>query len=156
MNFNLTFIGQIITFGVFVWFCARFVWPPLMQAMQERQKKIAEGLSAADRAAKDLAQAQDNVAEQMRAAKEQSATLIEQANRRATKLIEQAKLDAQVEAERIRKVSNDEVEQASNLAREALRAQLARLVLDGAEKVIDASVDEKLHDALLKKLAAEL
>lgn len=156
MNFNLTFIGQIITFGVFVWFCARFVWPPIMQAMQERQKKIAEGLSAADRAAKDLAQAQDNAADQLREAKEQAASIIEQANRRATQLIEEAKHDAQAEAERIRKASSDEVEQERNMAREALRAQLARLVLEGAEKVVDASVDEKLHDELLKKLAAEL
>ncbi|TGG91469.1 F0F1 ATP synthase subunit B [Natronospirillum operosum] len=156
MNFNLTFIGQIITFGVFVWFCARFVWPPLMQAMQERQKKIADGLNAADRAAKDLELAQDNAAEKLREAKEQAASIVEQANRRASKIVEEAKADARAEGDRLRKATQEEIEHERNQAREALRAQVAVLALAGAEKVVDASVDEKVHNEMLQKLASEL
>ena len=156
MDFNLTFIGQIITFGVFVWFCARFVWPPLMAAMQERQKKIADGLNAADRAAKDLELAQDNAADKLREAKEQSASIVEQANKRAAKIVEEAKADARAEGERLRKATEDEIEHERNQAREALRAQVAVLALAGAEKVVDASIDEKVHNEMLQKLASDL
>ncbi len=156
MNFNLTFIGQIITFAVFVWFCARFVWPPLMTAMQERQKKIADGLNAADRAAKDLELAQDNAADKLREAKEQAAAIVDQANRRATKTIEEAKADARKEGERLRKAAEQEIEHERNVARDELRAQVAVLALAGAEKVVDASIDESVHNEMLQKLASEL
>ncbi|MEX1057546.1 MAG: F0F1 ATP synthase subunit B [Natronospirillum sp.] len=156
MNFNLTFIGQIITFGVFVWFCARFVWPPIVSAMQERQKKIADGLSAAERAAKDLELAQDNAADKMRAAKEQAAAIVDQANRRATKIVEDAKAESRTEGDRLLKAAQDEIEHEQNQAREALRAKVAVLALAGAEKVIDASIDEKVHTEMLNKLASEL
>ncbi len=156
MNFNLTFIGQIITFGVFVWFCARFVWPPLVQAMQERQKKIADGLNAAERAAKDLELAQDNAADKMREAKEEAASIIEQANRRATKLVEEAKADARRDGDRLRKAADDEIAHERNVARDELKAQVAVLALKGAEKVIDKSIDQSVHDEMLKKLASEL
>lgn len=156
MNFNMTFIGQIITFGVFVWFCARFVWPPIVTAMQERQKKIADGLNAAERASKDLELAQDNAADKLREAKEQSATIVEQANRRASKIVEEAKADAKEKADRLAKTAQDEIAHERNLAREELRAQIAVLALAGAEKVVDASIDAKAHDKMLQKLASEL
>ncbi len=156
MNFNLTFIGQIITFGVFVWFCARFVWPPIMAAMQERQKKIADGLNAADRAAKDLELAQDNAADKLREAKEQSASIVEQANRRATKMVEEAKADARKEGERLRKAAEDEIAHERSVARDELRAQVAVLALAGAEKVVDKTIDQSVHDEMLKKLASDL
>ncbi len=156
MNFNLTFIGQIITFGVFVWFCARFVWPPLVSAMQERQKKIADGLNAADRAAKDLELAQDNAAARLKEAKEEAAGIVEQANRRAAKIVEDARVEAKTEGERQLKAAREEIEQDRNLAREQLRAQVSTLALAGAEKVIDQQVDESTHKAMLDKLASEL
>lgn len=102
MNINATLLGQAISFAIFVWFCMQYVWPPLTAALAERQKKIAEGLSAADKAQRDLASAQDQVAQEMKAIKEQAAQLIEQANRRASQLVEEAKGQAQAESDRIK------------------------------------------------------
>ena len=156
MNFNLTFIGQIITFGFFVWFCARFVWPPLLTAMQERQKKIADGLNAADRAAKDLELAQDNATEKLREAKEEAAQIVEQANRRGAKIVEEAKAEARDKAAHVAKAAQDEIEHERNVARDELRAKFAVLALAGAEKVVDEKIDAKVHDKMLKQLASEL
>lgn len=156
MNFNATFIGQIVVFAIFVVLCAKYVWPPIMAAMQERQKKIAEGLDAASRADKALEVAQNDAASKIREAKEQAAEMLEQANRRAAAIVDEAKAEADAEAKRIVAAAQSDVDKERNLAREELRAKVAELTLAGAEKILQAEVDQKKHSELLDKLAAEL
>lgn len=156
MNLNLTIIGQAIAFFIFVVFCMKYVWPPITGALAERKKKIAEGLDAADRAKRDLQLAQEKAADGMRASKEEAAAIIEQANKRANQIIEEAKQQARVEADRVKASAQAEIEQDVNNAREVLRAQVATLAIAGAEKILEAAVDEKAHAKLVEKLAAEL
>ncbi|PTQ91066.1 F0F1 ATP synthase subunit B [Agitococcus lubricus] len=156
MNINATLLGQAISFAIFVWFCMKFVWPPLTAALAERQKKIADGLNAASKAQDDLKIAQEQVAQELKAAKDQSAQLIEQANRRANQLVEEAKAQAQAESERIKAQAREQIEQETNRARDALRAQVAALAVAGAEKILQAEVNAAAHAAMLNKLAAEL
>ncbi|MGH1463616.1 MAG: F0F1 ATP synthase subunit B [Neptuniibacter sp.] len=156
MNINLTIIGQAIAFAIFVMFCMKYVWPPITAALAERKKKIAEGLDAADRAERDLQLAQEKATENMRKGKEEAAAIIEQANKRANQIIEEAKEKALEEAGRVKAAKDAELEQEVNQAREALRSQVATLALAGAEKVLEASIDEKAHAQLVEKLAAEL
>lgn len=156
MNFNATFIGQIVVFAIFVILCAKFVWPPIMAAMQERQKKIAEGLDAASKADKALELAQNDAAAKIREAKEQVAEMLDQANRRAAAIVDEAKAEAEAEAKRIVAAAQSDVDKERNLAREELRAKVAELTLAGAEKILQSEVDQKKHSELLDKLAAEL
>ncbi len=156
MNINLTIIGQAIAFAIFVMFCMKYVWPPITAALAERKKKIAEGLDAADRAERDLQLAQEKATENMRKGKEEAAAIIEQANKRANQIIDEAKEKALEEANRVKAAKEAELEQEVNQAREALRSQVATLALAGAEKVLEASIDEKAHAQLVEKLAAEL
>ncbi|MFM8355254.1 MAG: F0F1 ATP synthase subunit B [Gammaproteobacteria bacterium] len=156
MSINLTLIGQSITFFVFVWFCWKFIWPPLVAAMKARQTAIGEGLAAAERAETSLRLAQDRAADQMREAKDEAARLLEQARQQASNMIEAAKNEARAEGERLREAQRAELGQEVNRAKEALRAQVAALAVSGAERVLGASVDAATHDALLRSLAAEL
>ena len=156
MSITLTLIGQSITFFAFIYFCMKVVWPALMNVMQEREKRIADGLDAAERADKDLELAQKKVSEQLKEAKETAASIVEQANKRAAQIVEEAKEQAVVEAERIKTAAHAEVERDISQAREALRGKVAALALSGAEKVLGASVDQKAHSAMLDKLASEL
>jgi F-type H+-transporting ATPase subunit b len=156
VNINLTIIGQAIAFAIFVIFCMKYVWPPITAALAERKKKIAEGLDAADRAERDLQLAQEKATENMRKGKEEAAAIIEQANKRANQIIEEAKDKAVEEAGRVKAAATAELEQEVNQARETLRGQVATLALAGAEKILEASIDEKAHAKLVEKLAAEL
>jgi len=156
VNINLTLIGQTLTFFVFIYFCAKAVWPSLISAMEEREKKIADGLAAADKADKDLELAQQRVDEEINAAKLQAAEILEQANKRAAQLVDDAKEQAKVEAERIVGAAQAEVEQETNRAKEALRGQVAVLAVQGAEKILGKSIDAKAHSDIVDKLAAEL
>jgi F-type H+-transporting ATPase subunit b len=151
-----TLIGQTLTFIVFVIFCRKFIWPPIINAMHERQKAIAEGLSSAERAEKDLELAQERVAEQLREAKGEAQQIIEQARSRANQMIDEAKSDAREEGERIKEAARSEIEQEVNRAKETLRAQVASLSVIGAERVLAASVDAEKHSELLTQLAADL
>nr|WP_281504502.1 MULTISPECIES: F0F1 ATP synthase subunit B [Chromohalobacter] len=153
---NLTLIGQAIAFAVFVWFCMKFVWPPVMQALQERQKKIADGLDAASRATRDLELAEEQAAEQLKESKEQAAEIIEQAHKRANQMIEEARDNARLEGERMIESARGEIEQETQRAKEELRAQVATLAIQGAERILDSSIDEAKHRELVDKLAAEL
>lgn len=156
MNINLTLIGQTITFFVFILFCAKAVWPALISAMKEREKKIADGLAAAEKADKDLALAEQRVEEELDAAKLQAAEILEQANKRAAQIVDDAKEQAKTEAERIVGAAHAEVEQETNRAKEALRGQVAALALQGAEKILGKSIDAKAHSDIVDKLTAEL
>lgn len=156
MNLNLTLVGQAISFAFFVWFCMKFVWPPVIAALEERSKKIADGLDAANRASRDLELAQEKATQTLRESKEQAAEIIEQANKRANQIIDEAKEQALADGQRLRDAANSEIEQDVVRAKEALRAQVSQLALIGAEKILGASVDEKAHSELVAKLAQEL
>jgi len=149
-------IGQAIAFFIFVVFCMKYVWPPIMEALRERQKKIADGLEAADRASRDLELTKDKVAQELRQAKQQAAELIEQANKRSNQIVEEAKEQAIKEGERLKAAAQADIEQEANRAREALRAQVAALAIAGAEKILEASIDANAHSDMLNKFAAEL
>ena len=156
MNFNLTFIGQMVAFAGFVLFCMKYVWPPILAAMQEREKKIADGLAAADRASHDLELAQEKAVERLKEAKEEAAGIVEAANKRSNQIIDEAKEAATAEADRIKAAAQAEIEQETNRAREQLRSQVAALSLAGAEKVLGAAIDQNAHSELVDKLAQEL
>lgn len=156
MDFNLTFIGQMIAFAIFIWLTMRYIWPPIEQAMEERQKKIADGLSAADRAERDLELAQEKAVQELRKAKQESQEILDMANKRKSQIIEEAKDQARVEGERLLAAAQSEIEMERNRAREALRKELADLVVTGTEKILESSVDAKAHGDMLDKLAAEL
>lgn len=156
MNINLTLIGQSIAFLFFVLFCMKFVWPFITKAMAERQERIAQGLAAADRADKDLELAQEKATHTLREAKQEAAAILEAANKRAAQIVDEAKDQARVEADRIKAAAQAEVEQEVNRAKEKLRSQVAVLAIAGAEKVLESSVNEATHKAMLDKLAASL
>jgi F-type H+-transporting ATPase subunit b len=156
MNLNATIIGQIIAFFVFAWFCQAVVWPPVVKALADRQKKIADGLEAASRAGKDLEVAQEKAAEMLREAKTNAASVIDSANKRANQIIDEAKDKAREEGLRIKAGAQAEIEQQISQAREQLRQQVATLAVAGAEKILQSSVDAKAHGEMLNKLAASL
>lgn len=156
MNINLTLIGQMLAFVAFVLFCMKYVWPPILAAMQERERRISEGLSAADKANRDLELAQEKAVDRLREAKQEAAAIIDSANRRASQIVDEAKAAAQVEAERVKAAAQAEIEQETNRAREQLRAQVAALSLAGAEKVLGASIDADAHGRLVDELAGQL
>lgn len=156
MNPNITLLGQMISFAILIWFTVKFIWPPLMQAIEERQKKIAEGLAAADRSQKDLAQAQDKVNEALKDARTKANEIIEQAHARANQIIDQAKNDAIAEANRQKALAEAEIAAAANRAKEDLRKQVSALAVTGAEKLLRREIDANAHKALIDDLAAQL
>lgn len=156
MNINLTLIGQMIAFICFVVFCMKYVWPPIIAAMAEREQKIADGLAAADRASHDLELAQQKAIERLKEAKEEASSIVDAANKRGNQLVEEAKNAAIVEADRVKAAAHAEIAQESNRAREQLRGQVAALSLAGAEKVLGAAIDQSAHADLVEKLASEL
>ena len=156
MNINLTLIGQMIAFVCFVMFCMKYVWPPILAAMAEREKKIADGLAAADRASHDLELAKEKAVERLKEAKHEATGIIDAANKRGNQIVEEAKGAAVVEADRVKASAQAEIEQETNRAREQLRGQVAALSLAGAEKVLGAAIDQEAHADLVDKLAAEL
>jgi len=156
VNINLTLFGQTIAFAIFVWFCMKFVWPPLTQAMQERQKKIAEGLDAAGRAERDLQLAQERAAQMLRETKEQAAEILDRANKTANAIVEEAKAQARSEGEKLIVGAKAEIDLEVNRAKEQLRAQVAALAVTGAEKILQSSVDGAAHNELVAKLASQL
>ena len=156
MNLNMTFFGQILSFAILVWFTMKFIWPPLNAALEERQKKIAEGLAAADNAQKNLAQAQDKVNEELKAARSKANEIIEQAHQRANQLIDAAKADAIAEGNRQKALAEAEIEAAANRAKEDLRKQVSALAVRGAEKLLKREINANDHKALIDDLAAQL
>ena len=156
MNLNATIIGQSIAFFVFVWFCMKYVWPPITSILEERQTKIAEGLEAADRAQRDLNLAQNKAAEELRDAKQQGAQLIEQANKRANQIVDEAKDKACGECQRLIAGAQAEIEMELQRAKEDLRAQVAAIAVAGAEKILENTIDQAANEELMKKLASEL
>lgn len=156
MNINYTLIGQMVFFAVFVLFCMKYVWPPIIGAMTEREKKISDGLAAADRASKDLELAQKKAVEELKEAKAQAAELIEQANKRSNQIVDEAKETARQEGDRLIAAAKAEIEQEKNRVKEELRAEVSAIAIAGAEKILGSSIDASKHGELLDQLASEI
>lgn len=156
MNFNATLIGQMITFGLLVLFTMKYVWPPIMQAMQDRQKRIADGLASAERGVREQEMAKVKAAQMLKEVKQQAADIVAQANKRATEIIEQSKLEARAEGDRQLAAARAEIEQEVNRAREQLRNQVVSLAVAGASKILKREVDEAANAALLDDLVGQL
>jgi F-type H+-transporting ATPase subunit b len=153
---NLTLVIQGLAFFAVAWLVMKFGWPHIIGAIEERQQKIAEGLAAADRSQKDLAQAQDKANEALKEARAKANEIIEQAHQRANQIVDVAKGDAVAEAGRQKALAESEIAAASNRAREDLRKQVSVLAVTGAEKLLRREIDASAHKALLDELAAEI
>ncbi|MGD8643775.1 MAG: F0F1 ATP synthase subunit B [Chromatiales bacterium] len=156
MEINITLLGQMITFGLLVWFTMKKVWPPLLNAMQERQKRIADGLAAAERGKKEQELAESKIQDQLREAKQQAADIIAQAQKRGNEIVEEAKEAARSEGDRIKAAAGAEIEQEVNRAKEKLRAQVATIAVEGAERILKKEIDPKAHSQVLDDLVAQI
>lgn len=156
MNINLTLVVQMLVFAVFVWFTMKFVWPPLVKALDERQEKIADGLAAAERGRRELELAQHRAKDEMKHAKVQSAEIVDKANRRAGQIIDEAKEDARAEVQQMAKIAQEHIAQEVNRAKDGLRKQVAALAVTGAEKILMREIDATANRALLDQLIEEI
>jgi F-type H+-transporting ATPase subunit b len=152
----MTLIGQSIAMIVFVWFCMKFIWPPLLAAIEERQEKIAEGLAAADKGQESLAKATAESEGIIDDARKQATSILDQANARANEIVADGKADGVKERERQLGAAKAEIEQEANRAREELRGQVSAIAVASAEKILEREIDSKQHADILGKLAAEL
>ena len=156
MNINLTLFAQAITFAAFIWFTAKFVWPPLMRAIETRQKQIADGLAAGEKGRQELELAGRRASEDIAKARARAAEIVAQAENRASQMIEEAKNAAREEGNREKAAAKAEIEQEVSRAREALRIQVAALAVAGAEKILRREVDARVHADLLRSVQSEL
>ena len=156
MNLNATILGQAIAFVLFVLFCMKYVWPPIMAAIEKRQKEISEGLSSAERAKKELDLAQADATDQLKKAKAEAQVIIDQANKRKAQIVDEAKTEAEQERNKIVAQARAEIDAERQRAREELRKQVGILAIAGAEKIIERSVDEAANSDIVDKLVAEL
>ena len=156
MNLNATLILNSIAMMIFVWFCMKFLWPPLMKAMDERRERIAEGLAASDRAEKELETAKAEVDRQIAEARDKAGEIIDQASQRQAQIMDQAREEATSERKRQVSAAEAEIAQASNQAREELRTAVASLAVLGASKILEREVDAETHRDLLDKLITEI
>ncbi len=156
MNINLTLFSQALTFAILIWFTVKFVWPPLLAAVESRQKTIADGLADAERAKHDLEMAAKRSADILREAKEKAGEIVASGEKRYSEIVEQAKEQAKVEGDRILAGAKAEIDQEVFRAREQLRTQVSAIALAGAGKILGREIDAKAHNDLLDKLVAEL
>jgi len=151
-----TILGQAGTFLVFIWVTMKFVWPPLIKAMEDRRQKIAEGLAQSEEAEQALDRARADAEEVIREARRKAGEILEQANQRGNQMVEQAKQEAITERDRQVSAAEAEIRQAANQAREELRERLSELAISGASRVIEKEIDSGKHRQMLDELAAEL
>ena len=156
MSINLTLVGQMITFMLFVWFTQRFVWPPLMKALDQRQAKIADGLAAAEKGQRELVIAQEKSAAVLQETKEQAAHLLAGAKKQAEGLIEKARTEAQQEGVRLMHQAEAEIAKMVEEAKESLRQEVAKVALLGAEKILGRTIQLSDHHAMLENLTKEI
>ena len=156
MDINLTLIGQSISMLLFVWFCMKFIWPPLMQAIEQRQAQIADGLAAGEKGQQKLDKANVESKEILDEARKQATGILGQANTRANEIVSDGKQDGQQERERQLSLAKNDIEQESNRARDELRNQVAQIAVATAEKILKREIDAKAHEDILNKLAKEL
>ena len=156
MSINATLIAQIIVFGILIWFTMKFLWPPISAAMDERARKIADGLSAAERAQAELKDADARVADEIKKARAQAAEIVDKAHAQANQIVDKAKTDALLEAARVKATAQADIDGMVGKAREALRGQVAALAVQGASKIVQREIDPAAHKALLDQLVAEI
>ena len=156
MNFNLTLAAQAITFAAFIWFCVKFVWPPLLRAIETRQKTIADGLAEAERGRSSLADAQKQTEKLLADARSRAQEIVAQAEKQAAQRVEESKAVARTEAERVTASAQAALQQEVQSAKQQLREQVAQLAVSGAEKILQREVDAKAHAAMLDQLKAQL
>lgn len=156
MDINATLIAQMITFILFVVFTMKVVWPPLMRVMEERRKKIADGLAAAEKGKRDLELAEIKVKEQLTEAKAEAARIIEQANQRANHIVEEAKQQAREEGDRLIQLAKGEISQEYNNAKQQLLQQVSVIAVTGAEKILQREVDHKINDKFINEMLSEI
>ena len=156
MDINLTFLGQMVSFAILVWFTTKFIWPQLNRAIEERQKKVADGLAAAERARAELKDADAKAAVEIKQARQQAAEIVERAQQQANQIVDKAREEALAEAARVKAAAAEEVSSMHQRAREELRSWVGRLAVQGAEKIVQREIDANAHKAMLDQLAAEM
>ncbi len=156
MSINATLIGQMITFTLLVWFTMKYVWPPIMQALEERKSKIAEGLAAAEKGQEEIKLAEKKAKKVLKEAKDQAAEIVSLAQKRANEVVEESKQTAQKEGERLIQAAHAQVEQEIQQAKESLRKEVASLALRAAEQILQEEIDKTKHKEILEKTTAEL
>ena len=156
MNINATLLGQTLAFVIFVAICWKYVWPPIIAIMEEREKRIADGLEAAKKADDSLAEAQLAFDQEMNKAKAEAAEILEKANSRASQIVNDATVKAEVEAEKILSSASKNIENDVNKAKEELRQKMSELIIDTSEKILGDEISPEKHQELLKKAASEL
>lgn len=156
MDLNMTLLGQTIAMIVFVWFCMKYIWPPIMNAIEERQTQIADGLAAAERGQQSLDKAKSDVEDIIADARKQATAILNQAHARANEIVAAGKADGVKERDRQLASAMAELEQETNRAREELRGQVSAIAVASAEKILRREIDRAAHEDILGKLAAEL
>ena len=156
MDINATLIGQTIAMIVFVWFCMKYIWPPLLSAIEERQERIAEGLAAAEQGELRLEEAKAEADGIVDHARKQATGILDQAHARANEIVAEGKADGVKERERQLGAAKAEIEQEANRAREELRGQVSAIAIASAEKILRREIDDTQHEDILSKLAQEL
>ncbi len=156
MNINLTLLAQLISFAAFVWFTKKFVWSPIIDALEKRKEEIANGLAAAERGQHEKELAEERAREVLHDAKAQAADILSQAQKRALEIIDAGKEDAHTEGERIINAARAEIVQETNRAREQLREKVAELAVIGAEKILQKEIDAKAHRGLIESLVKQI
>jgi len=156
MNINLTLIAQLASFVVFVMFTMKYIWPPLIKAMEERKAKIADGLAAAERGTHEKELAEQRAKNKLQEAKQQSAEIVSMAEKRAAEIVEEAKGDAQVEGDRILTAAKAEIDQETNKAREVLRVKVGELAIAGAEKILRKEINADAHRDIVESIASQI
>lgn len=156
MNINLTLIVQMFVFALLIWFTMKFVWPMILGPMDARAKRIADGLAAAEKGQKDLAQAKSRSDDIIREARAKAVQIVDHAQHRANELIDEARITAITEGERLAVAAQQQIELEANRARESLRKDVATLVVTGASRLLEREVDAKTHADLLNKLSAQI
>ena len=156
MHINLTLVVQMLVFAVLIWFTMKFVWPMILGAMQERERRIAQGLAAADKGEEELRQARSGSEGLLREARERAGAIIDQAQRRANEIIEQARTAAGEEGQRVLNAAQQQIELEASKAREDLRRQIGEIAVAVASKLLEREIDSRTHEALISQLAAQI
>tara|TARA_B100001559_G_scaffold311677_1_gene308464 strand:- start:613 stop:1083 length:471 start_codon:yes stop_codon:yes gene_type:complete len=156
LNINLTLIGQAISFAIFVWFCMKYVWPPITSALDQRKKTIADGLSAAELGQQSLEKAKVDVEEKLTEAKSEAKNIIAMAEKRQSDILDEANVKASEETSKKLKLAEQEVEQLSMRLKESLKQDVSKLVVEGAEMILKKEIDKSVHDKAIKELVAKI
>ena len=155
MNINLTLIGQAISFAIFVWFCMKYVWPPITSALEQRKKTISDGLSAAELGQQALEKAKLEVETKIAEAKSEAKNIVSMAEKRQGDILDEANIKASEEASKL-KLAEQEVEQLAMRLKESLKQDVSKLVVEGAEMILKKEIDKEVHDRAIKDLVTKI